>query len=85
MARKSKCVVRDSPSTRTETNVVLTIKKLTMADRYRNAWKTVYDNLPEWKQKEVDNFPKDGKVLTSREKDFVRRVAALAEQEPQAA
>ena len=85
MAKKSKQVETYTPPTSTVTSKVLTIKKLTMADRYRNAWKTIYDNLPEWRQKEVDNFSKDGRVLTSREKDFVQRVAVLAEHEPQTA
>lgn len=51
-----------------------------MARRYEQAFKTVYNRLPEWRKKEVDNYTRgDTLPLLSHEKDFARQVAALAE------
>lgn len=60
---------------------------LSMADRYANAWKRLYSNLPKWRQNEIDNQLKTG-TLSDKDwdNDFVRQVAAIAESDdPQAA
>lgn len=54
----------------------------TMASRYRKAFKTVYNSLPEWRKKEVDNYTKgDTLPLKGHERDFAQRVAVLAEKQ----
>jgi len=59
---------------------------LSMVDRYANAWKRVYSKLPTWRQKEIDNQLKTGKLSNKQwDIDFVRQVIALAEiDDPQA-
>lgn len=58
-----------------------------MVDRYANAWKRLYSKLPKWRQNEIDNQLKTGKLGNKDwDTDFVRQVAALAESDdPQAA
>ncbi len=51
-----------------------------MAERYRKAWKTVYNRLPEWRRKEIDERIKNG-TMGEDKTDFSRQVAALAEKQ----
>lgn len=53
---------------------------LSMADRYANAWKRLYNKLPKWRQNEIDIQLKCGRLSDKDwDTDFVRRVADLAE------
>jgi desulfoferrodoxin (superoxide reductase-like protein) len=59
---------------------------ITMAERYAISWKNVYAKLTEWRQKEIDNQLKSGKLSDKDwDTDFVQQVIALAESDdPQA-
>ena len=59
---------------------------LSMAVRYENAWKRLYSKLPKWRQNEIDNQLKTGRLSNKDwDNDFVRQVTALAESDvPQA-
>lgn len=51
-----------------------------MADKYANAWKRLYNRLPKWRQNEIDIQLKSGKLSDKDwDTDFVRQVADLAE------
>ena len=50
-----------------------------LADKYRKAWKTVNNRLPEWRRKEIDERLKNGTMVEDKT-DFARKVASLAEQ-----
>lgn len=60
--------------------------RLSMEDQYANAWKIVYNKLPKWRQNELDNQLKSGKLSDKDwDTDFVQQVIALAESDdPQA-
>jgi hypothetical protein len=53
---------------------------LPMKERYERAWKQVYNGLPNWRQKEIDNQMKSG-ILSDKDwdEDFVQQVTAIAE------
>lgn len=63
------------------------VSGLTMADQYERSWKSVYSKLPKWRQNEIDNQLKSGRLSDKEwDNDFVRQVVALAESDdPQAA
>lgn len=66
----------------TTIEVIKTTKSatLTIADRYKKAWEIVYKELPEWRQKEIDNQMKSGKLSDKQwDTDFVQQVTALAD------
>jgi uncharacterized protein (DUF1697 family) len=53
---------------------------LSMAIRYENAWKSVYSKLPKWRQNEIDNQLKSGRLSNKDwDTDFVQQVVVLAE------
>ena len=56
------------------------VKTVTLAEKYKIAWKKVYFSLPDWRKKEIDKQMESGK-LSDREwdTDFAQRVASLAE------
>lgn len=60
---------------------------ISMAEQYVMAWKNVYAKLPKWRQNELDNQLKTGRLSDKDwDTDFVRQVVALAESDdPQAA
>ncbi len=64
----------------TEKKVVVSSATMTMAERYKAAWKIIYQKQELWRQKEIDNSQKNG-TFGNRDwdTDFVQQVAALAE------
>lgn len=62
------------------------VGRLSMGERYVNAWKSVYIKLPTWRKKELDKQLESGKLSNKEwDNDFVRQVIALAESDdPQA-
>jgi hypothetical protein len=56
------------------------LEGLSFSERYKLAWKSVYSKLPKWRQEEIDNQLKTGRLSDKEwDKDFVQRVTALAE------
>lgn len=56
------------------------IVKIPMAEKYAAAWKGLYEKLPVWRKKEIDNQLKTG-TLSDKDwdNDFVQQITALAE------
>lgn len=55
---------------------------LSMADKYINAWKQIYAKLPKWRQNEIDNQLKTGKLSDKEwDTDFVQQIIIEAEKE----
>jgi 6-pyruvoyl-tetrahydropterin synthase len=47
---------------------------------YKRAWKIVYDRLPKWRQNEIDNQLKTGRLSDKDwDNDFVRQITDVAE------
>ena len=55
-------------------------KPLSTAERYKAAWKKVYDQQKEWRRNEIDKSLKDGTFGEKHwDDDFVQQVTSLAE------
>lgn len=90
--RESRDLAKDKPSIaklkkalENLTQEPLIIKKtvLSLKERYELAWKTVYNKLPSWRQKEIDNTRgSDTFGNRQQDKDFIQQVASIAESDP---
>jgi hypothetical protein len=58
------------------------LEGLSFSERYKLAWKSVYSKLPKWRQEEIDNQLKTGKLSDKEwDKDFVQHIIVEAEKE----
>lgn len=61
-------------------NKIVDIKLSPMAEKYKKAWKKVYNKQAEWRRKEIDKQMESGKLSDkSYDTDFAQQVASLAE------
>lgn len=58
---------------------VTKISQPIVANKYKNAWDSIYNKMPGWKQREIDGFIKNGDKDNRFYEDFIQQVTLLAE------